>query len=224
VSDLYQVLGVKRAATKEQIRRAYRRRAKISHPDSGGSAHEFGAVATAYGVLSDTKRREQYDRTGEIEPTQPDNFDASAIEIIAQKFLMIIYGKHDVASMDIAGLVEEAIHEDIAQRNINISSQRRAVQRATELRARVKRKADDQENMLARVLDWHELSTRNLIKKNEEAVCSMNRALEILNDYSFAEDLPSATPEQLSEALHDILVHLAQLTVLLKPQPGVISR
>ena len=67
VIDLYRVLGVERRAPRDEIHPAYRRKAKISHPDSGGSVEAFGEVATAYTVLSDTKRRERYDTTGEIE-------------------------------------------------------------------------------------------------------------------------------------------------------------
>ena len=70
-------------------------------------------------------------------------------------------------------MIEQTIREDITQRRSNISSQRRAIERATRLQTRVKRKANGEDNKLARALDWHELCTKSHIKKNEEAVCSM---------------------------------------------------
>jgi len=82
--DLYQLLGLKRAATREEVRKAYRRKAKSSHPDSGGSEEAFNALTAAHDVLADAKRRERYDSIGEIEQARPDNFDGSAIEVIAQ--------------------------------------------------------------------------------------------------------------------------------------------
>jgi curved DNA-binding protein CbpA len=210
VSDLYRVLGVKRDATQEEIHRAYRRKAKISHPDSGGSAEAFSELATPYDVLSDTKRRERYDCTGEVEPTLPDNLDVYATEVIALKLGLIIHAEQDVTSMDIVALIEQSIREDITQRRTNISNQRRAIERVTRLRARVKRKANGEDNKLARLLDWHELCTKNHIKKNEEAACTMERALEILQDYSFADDLSAAVADDLSVALHDLLEALNQ--------------
>ena len=66
--DLYKLLGIKRGATRDEVRKAYRRKAKTSHPDSGGSVEQFGVLATAHEVLSDARRREKYDATGEIEP------------------------------------------------------------------------------------------------------------------------------------------------------------
>ena len=79
--DLYQLLGIKRGASRDEIRKAYRRKAKTSHPDSGGSVQQFSALATAHEVLSDDRRREKYDTTGEIETAKPNNVDVSAIEV-----------------------------------------------------------------------------------------------------------------------------------------------
>ena len=65
--DPYDVLGVGAAATVGEIKAAYRRCAKEAHPDTGGSAQEFGDVNIAHTVLSDPERRARYDRTGEVE-------------------------------------------------------------------------------------------------------------------------------------------------------------
>jgi curved DNA-binding protein CbpA len=63
--DPYIVLGVPRQASGEEIARAYRRAARISHPDSGGagSSERFRAVSDAYDVLRDPGRRAVYDRS-----------------------------------------------------------------------------------------------------------------------------------------------------------------
>ena len=195
---------------------------KSPTPNSGGSVGAFGELATAYAVLSNPNCRERYDRTGEVEPPRPDNFDASAVEVIAQKLGLIIHAEHDVTNMDmdIGALIEGAIREDVAQRRANIASQERAIERAKRLRSRVKRKANGQDNMVVRVLDWHEASTRLQIDKNEAAVSSMERALEILKDYSFAEDFPAAAGDDVSVALHDALHSLDQLAAVLKTGPA----
>lgn len=66
--DLYQILGVGRDASSEEIKRAYRRLARELHPDVNGSAdaeQRFKEVAGAYEILSDPGRRQQYDTFGE---------------------------------------------------------------------------------------------------------------------------------------------------------------
>jgi len=71
VPDLYQLLGVARDASREQIAQAWRRRARAEHPDarpgrSGDEADQAGArfraLAGAWQVLGDPGRRADYDR------------------------------------------------------------------------------------------------------------------------------------------------------------------
>jgi molecular chaperone DnaJ len=65
MADLYAVLGLRPDATPEEIKRAYRARAREHHPDAGGDADRFKEVTHAYEVLSDDQRRVRYDRTGD---------------------------------------------------------------------------------------------------------------------------------------------------------------
>ncbi len=67
-SDYYQTLGVARDATPEQIKKAYRQLAMKLHPDVAtepGATERFKAVAEAYEVLTDPKKRDLYDRGGD---------------------------------------------------------------------------------------------------------------------------------------------------------------
>ena len=63
--DYYNILGVRRTASKAEIRSAYRKRARLSHPDvNGGSqkaAREFALLSKAYHVLTDPQERAYYD-------------------------------------------------------------------------------------------------------------------------------------------------------------------
>ena len=69
--DFYQVLGVARTATAEEIQRAYRTLARRYHPDINkepGAEDRFKAVSAAYSLLGDEDKRGKYDR-GEIDET-----------------------------------------------------------------------------------------------------------------------------------------------------------
>lgn len=63
--DYYEVLEVKKSATPDEIKRAYRKLAHKYHPDKdGGDEAKFKEVSEAYSVLSNPKQREQYDQFG----------------------------------------------------------------------------------------------------------------------------------------------------------------
>ena len=58
----YEVLGIAQSASEEEVRQAYRRLVKASHPDLAGDPARFRLLTQAYDVLSDPARRAAYDR------------------------------------------------------------------------------------------------------------------------------------------------------------------
>ena len=68
--DYYNLLGVSRDATEEQIRRAFRGLAMEWHPDRNkakGAAERFKEINEAYQVLIDPEKRRMYDRFGRVD-------------------------------------------------------------------------------------------------------------------------------------------------------------
>ena len=66
MSDYYQILGVSRDASPDEIKRAYRKLAHKYHPDKGGDEKKFKEINEAYQVLSNKEKRAQYDRFGSV--------------------------------------------------------------------------------------------------------------------------------------------------------------
>ncbi len=64
--DYYQILGVSRDASQDEIKKAFYKLAHKYHPDKGGDEKKFKEINEAYQILSDKEKRAQYDKFGRV--------------------------------------------------------------------------------------------------------------------------------------------------------------
>jgi DnaJ-class molecular chaperone len=62
--DYYHILNIEKTATQDEIKKAFRKLAHKHHPDKGGDEEKFKEINKAYQILSDDKKRQEYDRFG----------------------------------------------------------------------------------------------------------------------------------------------------------------
>lgn len=88
--NYYDILGVEKKATKDDIKKAFRKLAQKHHPDKGGDEAKFKEITEAYSILTDDKRRREYDSYGQtfaggagpqgFDPSQFGGFGAGGVE------------------------------------------------------------------------------------------------------------------------------------------------
>lgn len=87
---MYEVLGISKDASPEDVKKAYRKLALKHHPDRGGDPEQFKKVQEAYEVLSDPKKRQNFDQFGSADA--PPAFNPN--DIFSQMFGGAFGGQH----------------------------------------------------------------------------------------------------------------------------------
>jgi DnaJ-class molecular chaperone len=79
MKDIYKELNITKDTPKAEIKKQYRKFSKENHPDIGGDSEKFQEYQEMYSIVLSDKKREQYERTGRVEP---DNEKASIIRTV----------------------------------------------------------------------------------------------------------------------------------------------
>lgn len=187
--NLYDKLGVKKNARKEEIKRAFRNLAKTNHPDAGGDAEVFKEMARAYTILSNDKLRIRYDQTGEEQSI--DQSLVNAINIVkGSLFLVINTHRQQTIMVDIIKEMKKEINHKLASIMSSIKNQDQCIKDLEKIKSRlsVKKKKNVPEVLLV-ALDEEIMNIRRKIAVEGEQIESYELAKSILSQYSFNKDM-----------------------------------
>jgi curved DNA-binding protein CbpA len=187
--DPYTELDLPRDAPASSIKRAYRKRAKQTHPDSGGSKQKFQKTTRAYLILSDPARRSKYDATGDAEELQPDNSVAMAIGIIVGFFAYVAQAYAQGKTLDPAksDLVEIARNQFCAQIK-ELENRKRPIENAAATLRRIEKKLKGKNDFLREAIRRQAAATAEPISKIEREIQAHKDALTLIKDFSFDYD------------------------------------
>lgn len=187
--DLYALLGVARDAGRDVIRKAFRRKVKVAHPDAGGDVVAFTQLMLAHDVLVDEERRQVYDEHGVTAPPRPDDYVRQvAITILAEllKTILTVDGDLDPNKANLIALGVEHLEVNIRKLEQQLSAVRLAKQRAKGMMGRWR--SVKGENILGSILN----SQNDRLEESEANVLGQIQAheiaIEILQDHAFSYD------------------------------------
>jgi curved DNA-binding protein CbpA len=182
--NLYEILGIKRSASEPEIRSAYLKKAKQTHPDSGGDVAAFKDVARAYGVLGDCQKRIVYDETGR-EDSGPSTEDAAVI-ILRNLVEMIIADQRDPAFTDYAGHMKMQLSKGLDGAVGQIATLQAQADRCAKMAKRFKAKAGD--NLIGKILEGRIAEMKRQITANQQNLANIKAAQALLQSYEYKID------------------------------------
>lgn len=191
---LYEVLDVEESASEDEIKKAYRTKAKDTHPDkNNGREDDFIEVAKAYAVLADKSSRRRYDETGDTgEKSEQGNVTSGAIALIQELLQSLISSAgEDVVYVDI---VAEMRHALLGKKNA-LKNKNSAVSKKVAVFQKVLLHLNNKSKtrVLENVINDNIKSIRSLIEQNKRATNVIDKALSILEDYDFVAEVKKQT-------------------------------
>jgi curved DNA-binding protein CbpA len=198
---LYDTLGVSAAASSDEIKHAFRSKAKSAHPDKGGDAAAFRAITHAYAVLGSPDRRARYDAHGD-DADNPDNAFAAAFSLVQQAIDSIIdqmlAKDDDPCQLDVMAILKANFDKnasDIANEIARIEA-RLAMLTKIAKRFRVKR---GRPNFMRRSTESKMQAARADIATGKDALKNMLAGRALLDDYEFEFDAPPPTLHPMTQ-------------------------
>lgn len=192
--DPYEILGISKDATPEQINAAFRKRSKEAHPDHGGTTEEFTRVKNASLVLLDPELRKQFDETGKVGEKKADNQAARVMEKIARFFIESINTADGpmapaLAKLDLVKAANEYFKQQVAGGQQHISDYEKNIKKFHRAIKRLKSKRDN--DLIKNMLNHHVSQLQHVIDVTKEEIRELTLAIDMLKDYSFEAETGS---------------------------------
>ncbi|MFA7287633.1 MAG: DnaJ domain-containing protein [Melioribacteraceae bacterium] len=185
--SLYDKLGVDKGASAEEIKDAYKEKAKKLHPDkNGGDGKEMAEVNHAYLVLRDPAKRDKYDATGQ---EYEESFDVKFAGFVNTIFMKLV-DIEDVDTRDLVGLFKN-------QANLHIKKLC-GVKEELEFKKKKCEKVFNRlggDNRIGNVVSMNIDMFKSEISKMEEEIKFMEECFEVISHHNYKFDEPKDVNE-----------------------------
>jgi DnaJ-class molecular chaperone len=181
--NLYDVLGVDKNATDEELKKAYREKAKESHPDKGGSHEDTAEITNAYAILKNPAKRKEYDETGKV---NANNFEQRFFAFVGDTLMKIIEANHDVEVVDIVQQFKDFIAAIVKDAESKKSELEKKLSKAEKVKSRLTTEAE--ENKLDHILFAHITELKKQVVLMDNEVKFIKDCAEVLEAYGYKVD------------------------------------
>jgi len=191
--NLYDKLGVNKDATDEEIKKAYRKKAKENHPDKGGSQEKMTDLTVCYSILSSKDKRKRYDETGKEEGASA--FQTRFLGFVNQIFIGIVESSQNPYGIDIIDLFKIQVRNMIISAENSVTEDGYKKARYENILKRISSTGDDAIMITMNTKIESYMHNANQMKEEIEF---LKQAIVIINHYNYDYDKPAVQPRGIS--------------------------
>jgi curved DNA-binding protein CbpA len=197
MTDLYALLGVERTATPAAINAAWKRKAKLAHPDrTGGDAGAMAALNRARDVLLDPVTRERYDLGGDEAVANASQAETAAREILRHLAEQLIDQaiENSREDSDPLAVVLRILTDGKRQQDAQIRKMTDGLATLKKAKGRIRRKTGTGENIFERLIDDKLAGLDTALIGAGRQIAAFDEALRMLDELEDTRKL-AARPE-----------------------------
>lgn len=199
--SLYEDLGLPKGASRDQIKKAFRKKAMRAHPDRpGGNAEEFRKIERAYSVLYDPLRRERYDQDGREDAAPEQNQDL----IMLAQLLMAVIENAPVETVNVLSAVADHVRAKQNEIRQSVKNLRKQAAKFVRAAKRLSRKTDGP-NILVQMLESRISQAESDAERAESHLETGEHILKLLSEYSYKTDPQKYQPSAPFMSLQDMM-------------------
>ena len=177
----YNELGVNKNSTLDDIKKAFRKKSKKTHPDTGGTNEKFNDTKKAYMILCNPKKRKQFDETGTVGPDEPQQHIHNEISTVF--FGIIKQHEKELKYLDIIKIMIEIFNKAITSAITTNSLLRIKIDNNKELSKRFSRKDNSEENIFLNFINAEISNLELSIISNTKTIERLTLAISIVEIY-----------------------------------------
>jgi len=165
----YNVLGVKKDVSKEELKVVYHKLADIYHPDkTSGNQELFVKIKEAYDFLMDDERRRLYDELGF---NNKESVEYTAVLQLKQMFMNLLSMKNPIREEQMMQFMVNSINEDISQRRKLMFDTKLEIDKINRISRRLKYKGNKE--------DFLHLAIIEKVKEHEKLIADLKLTLDV---------------------------------------------
>lgn len=178
----YEILGVNKNSSQEEIKQKYKSLAQIHHPDKGGDEEKFKQINQAYDILSDPEKKQYYDDTGRSNFFK--TIEEEAVDELANIFYNVVDQFNPITD-DVLAIINNAVFDTKNHLLIQNEHLQVKIEKYSSIFEKIKKKTESNDNLFHQFSEYELENLKQFHEKNLRKIQVYDQIKQLLDQYYY---------------------------------------